>query len=294
MDMKTNLELERLMKGPEVPAIFALFGFPVVGNPTQYMLEKAFQTAGVAARYVTLEVKPADLGAAIAGMRAMDFQGANITVPHKIKVIQHLDRLSTAAKMIGAVNCIIREGDELIGENTDGKGFLQSLTEQIDPQGKQVVLLGAGGAARAVGIELALAGASRITVVNRSETRGQDLATALAEVGIQAAYTPLPDNYFPPDETDILINATSIGLNHPEQALSIAWQHVRPGVVVADVVFNPPETKLLKQAKSIGCSTIDGLGMLVNQGVIAFKYWTGVQPDAAVMREALEESFRYG
>lgn len=291
--MKTDIELERLMKGPEVPAIFALFGSPVAGNPTQYMIEKAFQAAGVVARYVTLEVKSAGLSAAIAGMRAMGFQGANITVPHKIEVIQYLDRLSTAAKMIGAVNCIIRQGDELVGENTDGKGFMQSLIEQVDPKGKQVVLLGAGGAARAVGVELALAGASRITVVNRSETRGQDLAAALSGVGVQAAYMPLPENYFPPDETDILINATSMGLNHPGQALSIAWHKVRPEVVVADVVFNPPETKLLKQAKSIGCSTLDGLGMLVNQGAIAFKYWTGVQPDVAVMREALEESFRY-
>jgi shikimate dehydrogenase len=291
--MKANVELERLMRGPEVPDIFGVFGDPVVGNPTQYMIEQAFHAAGLPARYITLVVKPVDLGAAVAGMRAMRFKGMNLTVPHKVQVIPYLDRLSEAARIIGAVNCIIREGDELVGENTDGKGFLQSLSEQIDPRGRQVVLLGAGGAARAVSVELALAGAASILVVNRSAGRGQELADTLTKIGVEAAYASFTPQFHVPAGCDILINATSIGLNHPEQVIDISWEGVRPETVVADVVFNPPETQFLKQARARGCRTLDGLGMLVNQGAIAFRKWTGVEPDVAVMRQALSESFAY-
>ena len=135
------------VNGP--PELFALFGQPVAGNPTQEMIEAGFRKSGLNWRYLTIEVSPGDLVEAISGMRAMGFLGANITKPHKIAVIAHLDRLTEAAATIGAVNCIKREGESLLGENTDGKGFLESLQTAVDPRGKQVVLLGAGGAARA-------------------------------------------------------------------------------------------------------------------------------------------------
>src|SRR5690606_27322902 len=147
----------------------------------QYMMEKAFAKAGLDWRYLTLEVPPDSLAAAMGGMRAMGLRGANFTIPHKVAVIEHLDELSEAARLMGAVNCVNRQGDRLIGENTDGKGFVQSLRELTDPAGKRIVMIGAGGAARAIGVELALAGAAEIIVVNRTAVRGQDLVDLLNE-----------------------------------------------------------------------------------------------------------------
>ena len=160
----------------------------MAGNPTQYMMEKLFSHHGLEWRYLTLEVLPENLGDAIRGIRALGFRGANITKPHKVPVIEYLDRLSDAAAQIGAVNCITRDGKQLIGENTDGKGFLQSLRGSIDPRGTRIVLLGAGGAARAIAVELALAGAAAITVVNRSAQRGQSLVDRINERTKCASY----------------------------------------------------------------------------------------------------------
>src|SRR5919201_3083558 len=145
----------------------ACFGKPVAENPTQVMIEAAYGHHGLAWRYLTIEVDPKDLGDAVRGARAMGFAGFNCTTPHKVAVIGHLDGLGESAALMGAVNCVVRRGDKLVGENTDGKGFLQSLREVADPAGQRVVLLGAGGAARAIGVELALAGVGHIRVVNR-------------------------------------------------------------------------------------------------------------------------------
>jgi shikimate dehydrogenase len=273
--------------------IVSLFGQPVAENPTEYMIERAFAHHGLDWRYITLEVAPALLGDAVRGMRAMGFRGGNCTIPHKVAVIEHLDRLSESAALIGAVNCIVRQGNELVGENTDGKGFLQSLGAVTDPAGKNVVLLGAGGAARAIGVELALAGARSITIVNRSPARGENLVKLLAErTGVEARLAPWEQKYVVPRETDVLVNATSVGL-YPDVAarLPLEVASLEPPMVVADVVPNPPQTNLIQDAQARGCTTLDGLGMLVNQGVIGFRLWTGIDPDPAVMQQALCEVF---
>jgi len=270
--------------------ICCCFGQPVAGNPTQYMMERAFAAAGLDWRYLTLEVPPESLGDAIRGMRAMGFHGGNITKPHKREVIQYLDRTSEAAGLMGAVNTINREGRELVGENTDGKGFVQSLRGVTDPAGKRVAILGAGGAARAIAVELGLAGAAEITVVNRTPERGQELVDLLNDrVRVAARFARWEGDYDVPEGTEVLINATSIGLFEPDARVPIVEESLRPGMVVADVVFNPPDTGLIEAARQRGCTPLEGLGMLVNQGVIAFKIWTGVDPDAGVMREAVEE-----
>ena len=142
----------------------ACFGKPVAENPTQVMVEAAYRHHGLAWRYLTIEVDPANLGDAVRGARAMGFAGFNCTIPHKVAVIQHLDGLGESASLMGAVNCVVRRGDKLIGENTDGKGFVTALRELTDPKGKRVVMFGAGGAARAIGVEMALAGAKQITL----------------------------------------------------------------------------------------------------------------------------------
>jgi shikimate dehydrogenase len=163
----------------------SLFGQPVAENPTQLMIESAFRHHGLDWRYLTIEVGPEELGDAVRGMRAMGFRGGNCTIPHKVAVIRHLDRLGESASLMGAVNCIVRRGTELVGENTDGKGFLASLREIVDPRGLHVAILGAGGAARAISVELALAGAERIDRQSRPTAR-RELVRLLREKGRRA------------------------------------------------------------------------------------------------------------
>ena len=279
------------MSAPPFQYVVACLGQPVAGNPTQYMMEKAFAAAGLDDwRYLTFEVPPDKLEGAMQGLRALAFKGANFTIPHKVAVLQYLDGLSQAAELMGAVNCVNRVGEKLIGENTDGKGFVQSLREVCDPAGKRIAIIGAGGAARAIAVELGLSGAGQIAIVNRSPDRGQQLVDLLrTRVKIAADFVPLQGDYAVPDVADILINATSIGLGDAAARVPLAPESLRKELIVADVIFNPPETWLIRTAKDRGCRTIDGLGMLVNQAVISFKIWTGQSPDASVMRDALEE-----
>lgn len=260
--------------------LVGLFGEPVAENPTQAMVEAAFRDLGLDWRYLTLEVAPYDLSDAVKGARAFGFRGFHCTIPHKVAVIAHLDRLGRAATKIGAVNTVVRRGDELVGENTDGKGFLRALERRHNPKGARVVVLGAGGAARAVAVELRLAGAGELTIVNRSEERGRSLAEA-----VDGRFEPWRGDFAVPVGTDVLVNATSLGLypNVDERVPVV----VHEPVLAADVVPNPPRTRFLREAEAAGCETIDGLEMLVEQGALSVEYWTGRQPDTAVMREAL-------
>ncbi len=260
------------------------------GNPTVAMVEAAFQHHGLHWRYVNMEVPPAGLADAVRGARAMGFRGFNLSMPHKVAVIPLLDGLGESAMLIGAVNCVVRRGEQLIGENTDGKGFLKSLQEICDPRGKNIVMFGAGGAARAVAVEVGLVGAKHITVVNRSEPRGRELVETLRfnPETLDAEFVSWHGDYTLPAGTDIVINATSIGLYDADARLALNLDSLKPNMVVADVVFSPPQTRLLRDAAARGCRTLDGLGMLVNQGVIGVQYWTGVNPDPTAMRRALE------
>lgn len=261
------------------------------GNPTVAMIEAAFRHHGLHWRYINLEVSPADLGDAVRGARAMGFRGFNCSLPHKVSVIAHLDGLGESAAVMGAVNCVVRREGRLIGENTDGKGFLKSLEIVIDPRGKSVVLFGAGGAARAIAVELGLAGVRRITIVNRSPERGAELVSLLRDrLHLDARLVVWDEDYAIPEGTDVVINGTSIGLYDPGARLAIALDTLRPGMVAADVVFNPVRTRFLDEAASRGCRPLDGLGMLVNQGIVGIRYWTGIDPDPAVMRQALESA----
>ena len=278
-------------------AIVALFGQPVAGNPTQYMLEKAFAQAGLDWRYLTLEVAPENLADAFRGFRAMGFRGANLTIPHKVAAIPLLDELSDAARRIGAVNCVTRVGDKLRGENADGKGFLRSLKEIVDPAGKQIVILGAGGAARAIAVEIGLNKPAKITLVNRTPDRAGPLVDLIQqELGVPAEFVPWQGEYEIPAQADVVVNATSIGMGNASgnpagvpARVPVSFAQAKPELVAADVIFSPANTRFLQTARDHGCRTLDGLGMLVNQGVICFEIWTGLTPDAALMREALEE-----
>jgi shikimate dehydrogenase len=262
------------------------------GNPTVAMIEAAFAHHGLNWRYINCEVPPEKLGDAVEGARAMGWRGFNCSIPHKVDVIQYLDGLGQSASIMGAVNCAVNRDGRFIGENTDGKGFLKSLLEVVDPKGKSIVMFGAGGAARAIGVELALAGARAITVVNRAESRGEPLVTLLnGKTKAKAELVVWPKVYCIPAGTDIVVNATSIGLGDGNVALDIDVKSLKPGMVVADVIVDPPDTRFLRDARAQGCTLIDGLGMLINQGVIGVKFWTGVDADPAVMRKKLEEIF---
>ncbi|TBW07854.1 shikimate dehydrogenase [Azotobacter chroococcum] len=269
------------------------FAMPAAENPTVAMVEAAYRHHGLDWRYINCEVAPQFLGDAVRGAKAMGWAGFNCSIPHKVAVIEHLDGLGPSAEIIGAVNTIVRRGDAFIGENTDGKGFVQAMREVVDPRGKSVMIFGAGGAARAVSVELALAGASAITVVNRSRDTGQTLVDLLnGKTPTSAELRLWNGTVAVPRDTDIVINATSIGLYpNVDQRLDLDLDSLHPGMVVADGIHNPPRTHLIRSAEARGCRVLDGLGMLVNQGVIGIKYWTGIDVDAAVMRRALENIF---
>jgi shikimate dehydrogenase len=272
--------------------LVGVLGTPVAENPTGVMQEAAFRELGLNWRYLTIEVRPENLADAIRGVRAMGFRGINLTIPHKVSVVPHLDALSVEASMIGAVNTARCDGEHLIGENTDGKGFLRGLREDsgVDPQGKRVVLLGAGGAARAIATELLLAGAESIEIVNRGIERGSRLASDLQEHQRgRITFTPWPQpTYYVAPDVDILVQATSVGLfPHHDAMPAVDLGQAKLALLVADAVFNPAETRLLALARLRGFPTLDGLSMLVYQGVIGFEMWTGRPAPEAVMKAAL-------
>lgn len=275
--------------------LVGVFGYPVAENPTIVMQEAAFRALGLNWRYLNIEVQPEQLADAMRGLRAFNMAGVNLTIPHKVAVIEHLDDLAPAAALIGAVNTVVRAGDRLIGHNTDGQGFVRSVQVEagVDPRGQRVVFLGAGGAARAMAVEMALAGAAHITIVNRTPERGLPLVDLLrSQTPAQAEFAPWPARYVVPAATDILVNATSIGLfPNVDETPVVEMESVRPGLLVCDVIPNPPQTAFLRAAQARGARTLDGLGMLVGQGALAFRLWTGQEAPLEVMRRALEEVF---
>jgi len=269
-------------------------GQPVAENPTGAMHEAAFQALGLNWRYLTVEAPPEKLRDAITGVRAFGMRGINLTIPHKVVVIEHLDEIAPDAAIIGAVNTVRLQGDRLIGENTDGKGFLRGLRQDagVDPKGKRIVVLGAGGAARAIVTELALAGAADVLVVNRSIRRGELMVADLAsKTKAPIRFQPWPSIYNVPDDVGVLVNATSIGLYPDIKAMpAVDLTNSRPGMLVCDVVFNPPETRLLQTARKHGLPVLDGLSMLAYQGAIGFELWTGQPAPEAVMKAGLRRA----
>jgi shikimate dehydrogenase len=274
-------------------ALVGSFAMPAAENPTVAMIEAAFTHHGLDARYINCEVGPAALGAAARGARAMGWRGFNCSIPHKVAIIDHLDGLGESASTIGAVNCAVRRGDKLIGENTDGVGFMESLRTLVDPRGKSVVVFGAGGAARAIAVESALAGAAKLTIVNRGKTRGRELTALINDKTKAAADFVLWDRTYSIDRAaDIIVNATSIGLfPDVDGRLDIDLANARSEAIVADVIPNPPRTLLVRDAEARGLRTLDGLGMLVNQGVVSIRHWFGIDVEGSVMRAKLEELF---
>jgi shikimate dehydrogenase len=271
------------------------FATSAAQNPTVAIMEAAYRDAGLDFRYINCEVPADGLADAVRGAVAMGWVGFNCSIPHKVAVLDLLDELAPSASIIGAVNTVVirRDGGSprLVGENTDGQGFVASLRTVADPAGQHVVVLGAGGAARAIAVETALAGALSITVVNRSPEPGNALADLVDHsTPASGRYLPWTPTLHIPHGTGVLVNATSIGFypDH-ESTPDVDVTSLAPGMIVADVVANPPRTRFLASAADRGCTTLDALGMLVNQALIAVRLWTGRDVSGAVMRAVLEE-----
>lgn len=275
--------------------LVGVFGHPVAENPTGVMQEAGFDALGLMWRYLTIDIAPNKLADAIQAMRVLGMRGVNCTIPFKVEVLQYLDEISPDAQLIGAVNTVRRDGERLIGENTDGKGFMRSLADDAnyDPAGRRVVIFGAGGAARAITVELALAGAAYITVVNRSRKRGEELVAHLnANTPVDAEFVAWDGTYAIPAGVDMVVNATSIALYpNVDDAPDLDYATLLPSHLVCDVIPNPPQTPFLRKAAARGAKTLDGLGMLVYQGAIAFEMWTGQPAPVDVMKAALVQEF---
>jgi shikimate dehydrogenase len=267
------------------------FATSAAQNPTVVVMEAAYAHAELDIRYINCEVPPERLGDAVRGAVGMGWLGFNCSIPHKVAILDYLDAMAASAGIIGAVNCVINRDGHLTGENTDGQGFVASLRTVIDPTGVDMVVLGAGGAARAIAVESALAGARSITIVNRTRKRGEELAALVADrTPAQSSYVPWDGAYVVPESTAVLVNATSIGFHPSGDIPDVAPSSIRPGLVVADVVANPPDTAFLQLAQAQGATTLQGLGMLVNQALTNARLWTDRDLDADVMHRALKAS----
>lgn len=261
----------------------AVIGSPVRHSRSPLLANAAFRAAGLDWSFVALEVAPGRGAAAIDAARTLGLGGLMVTMPHKADVIAALDRLTPAAAALGAVNSVAWEGSELVGDNTDGPGLVDSLRHDgVDPDGRRCVVLGAGGAARSVAWALGVAGAAEVVVVNRTAATAAtaaELAGAVGRVGT-------PDDVA---VADLVINATSVGMGAATGAagpLPVPAELLGPHQVVVDLVYLPRETPLLLAAAAAGARPIDGLGMLVHQAARSIERWTGVAPDVAVMADA--------
>lgn len=273
-------------------ALFVILGDPVEHSLSPVMQNAALRAAGIDGLYVPWQVKPAGLPVAFASLRGMEnFGGANVTLPHKERAVSLVDDLSPDAARMGAVNTLVPQDGRLLGANTDGQGFLRSVVEEGGylPKGQRALILGAGGAARAVAWSLAGAGVAELLVLNRTVARGESLADSIARgtgVRVHALAPGDPRGASEIAGCTLVVNATSIGLI-PSDPLPIDPGLLRPEMLVYDLVYRPRETALLREAKRRGCRVQDGVGMLLYQGALAFELWTGLNPPLEAMRTAL-------
>lgn len=262
--------------------ILGIFGYPVEHTLSPSMHNSAFKALGLDMCYLPFKVSPEALPQAINAIRALNILGVNITTPHKENVIIFLDEVDKEALFIGAVNTIVNSDGKLKGYNTDGKGFVSSLSEEgISIDGKEILIIGAGGAGRAISYYLS-ENAKRVCLYDINRAKVENLVNDFRKIRNNVF---IADNIEKLKEFDIIINATPSGLK-PDDHLPLNPDLIKPHIVVCDLIYK--KTELLKKAKSKGAKIIDGLGMLLWQGVLAFELWTGIKPPVEVMRKALK------
>ena len=275
--------------------LVAIFGDPIDHTLSPAIQNAAFEHLGLNLVYVPFHVRPADLKAAVSSIRTLGFIGANITIPHKERVMRSLDDVHVHAKDVGAVNTVVNKKGRLIGYNTDGAGYLLSLREEtgFSVRGKKVVILGAGGASRAIFHALLDARPASVVISNRTPKRASDLAREFAKRFKNTVIRTVPFKKGPLSEeaqsADLLVNTTSLGMTG-QARLDFPVESLPKGAVVSDIVYRPLETVLLKKARSRGLKTHDGLSMLVRQGSIGFELWTGKKAPVELMRKAAKKA----
>lgn len=273
--------------------MYGVFGDPIRHSKSPIMLNRAFEEAGLNAAYAAFHILPGQLEDAIKGIRALQFRGVNVTIPHKLEVMDYLDEIDEGARIIGAVNTIVNDNGRLIGYNTDGIGYVRSLKEEtgIDLNGKKVLMLGAGGAARGVGYALAKEGAAHIYIANRTKEKAVELAHSMSGF-TQVTGMGLDELADVAGDAALIVNNTSLGMHPNVDSVPMDTALVRPGTVVSDLVYNPLITRFLREAEGRGGVIHSGLGMFIYQGAYAFEYWTGVPAPTAAMRDAVLQSFK--
>jgi shikimate dehydrogenase len=269
----------------------------IIGNPIEHTLSPrmhnaAFQALGLDYVYLAFRVEATALRNAIEGLRAINLSGVNVTKPHKVEIIPLLDEMAPLAQKIGAVNTVVNTKGVLRGYNTDAGGFLRALiARDVVPEGKKVVILGAGGAARAIAFALAERGAS-LVIVNKTIDHAQACAAKIREhfgTAAQALALNRANLETALRDANIIVNATSLGMSPNINETPMPGELIHPGMVVFDIVYNPVETRFLSEARRAGATIIDGLDMLVEQGALAFELWTGIKAPTKIMKQALLE-----
>lgn len=274
--------------------LYVLLGNPLGHTVSPPMHNLAFEKLSMDSCYFPVEVAKENLETVFKGLSKMNIGGMNVTIPHKINIIDCLDELDPVAKTIGAVNTVCFVDGKSKGFNTDGEGFIQSLEEEseISVKGKRFFIIGCGGAARAISMTLAFKGAEKIYISNRTASKAQSLTEEINKKirpCAEAISDQVADQEKPVAECDVLINSTSIGMHPNEDALPLNESLIQPSHIVTDIVYNPRETKLLRIAKEKGCKTVPGLGMLIYQGVAAFTLWTGMVPPVEEMKAKVQQ-----
>jgi shikimate dehydrogenase len=266
----------------------------VIGNPVRHSMSpiihnSAFQARGIDAVYVALPVPDGQAAEAIAAMRNFDLLGLSVTMPHKQAVMAACDELTATAELLGAVNCVFWRDRKIVGDSTDGEGFVRGLEADlgVSAAGLNCVLVGAGGAASAVARSLALAGAARVAVINRTAARASALASLAGEIGVVGSTADL-------SAADLVVNATPIGMGSTDLVDEVPFDvtSLRDDAIVSDLIYHPAETRLLAEARSRGLRAQNGLPMLVHQAVAAFEHWTGVDAPVATMTEAVQSGLQ--
>ena len=274
--------------------LVGIFGYPLAHSISPAFQQAAFDHYSLPVRYYAWPTPPDSLEAEVGKLRTEQYLGANVTVPHKERVRPYLDRMDPLARAVGAVNTIVRERQSLVGYNTDAYGFVRSLKErgELDPRGKRVLLLGAGGAARAAAFGLAEEKIAELTIANRTHERARRLADDVRDSVGQVGTIPWDADGLQAagNAADLIVNSTSIGMKHgdAETQSPLKAHQIAPGCLVYDMVYNPPETRLLIEARRAGASTLGGLPMLIYQGAAAFERWTGRDAPIEVMFRAGE------
>jgi len=262
--------------------LYGVMGYPIGHSLSPTMHNAAFSAKKLNAVYMAFETR--DLEGCLKGMKALGIKGMSVTIPHKSRVIPLLDVVDDLAKRIGAVNTIVNDGGRLVGYNTDAVGALKALEEKVELSGKACLIIGAGGAARAIGFILKESGVE-VTVANRSVDRGQELALSL-----NCPFIPLDE--VENTTTELLINTTPVGMAPQKDQCPVPEQILKKGIVVMDIIYNPLETRLLAMAGARDCLTINGLGMFIHQGAEQFRQWTGLEAPITDMARAVEQALQ--